>query len=302
MSEIDLSPITRLSQDLKKATETLSPQEARYLVDAYYTIQDYRKAAANQVRALNESQEPHDVLNWYFEQAEVLESQVKRALGAWSDSRLLGKWCQSIIGIGPVISAGLIAHIDITKAPTVGHIWSFAGLDPRSEWKKGEKRPWNGALKTLCWKVGESFVKVSGNAKSLYGQLYVKRKEYEVEQNLTGKLCDQAKAKLEKYKIGKTTDAYLWYAGCLSLEAAQEIRSLGTDATPAKLKALAGEPGSGLRMLPPAHLHARAKRWAVKLFLSHYHAEAYYQHYGAKPPNPYPIEHMGHVHWIAPEK
>lgn len=58
--------------------------------------------------------------------------------------------CNSIHGIGPVISAGLLAHIDIHRAVTVGHIWRFAGLDPSVKWLKKTKRPWNAGLKVLC--------------------------------------------------------------------------------------------------------------------------------------------------------
>jgi hypothetical protein len=52
--------------------------------------------------------------------------------------------------------------------------------------------------------------------------------------------------------------------------------------------------------LPPAHIHARAKRYAVKLFLAHYQQVAYELHFGKKPPNPYPIEILGHAHMIDP--
>ena len=49
--------------------------------------------------------------------------------------------------------------------------------------------------------------------------------------------------------------------------------------------------------LPPAQLHRRAVRWAVKLFLAHYHEVSYLASYGAPPPLPYIIE-RGHAHKI----
>ena len=48
--------------------------------------------------------------------------------------------------------------------------------------------------------------------------------------------------------------------------------------------------------LPKGHIHARAKRYAVKLFLSHLHGFWYQHHFGVEPPLPYPIAHLGHVH------
>ena len=37
--------VRRLRRDLVKAASTLSVDEARYLVDAYYAMQEHRKAA-----------------------------------------------------------------------------------------------------------------------------------------------------------------------------------------------------------------------------------------------------------------
>lgn len=262
-----LDPIQRLTRDLKQASVTLAPDEARFLVDAYYQIQDHRKATHLQSLSLSKSNEPHSVLSWLCGQNETLEGQIKRALDAWSDEQPLGRWAKGIVGIGPVLASGLMAHIDIEKAPTVGHIWSFGGLDPNVRWEKGQKRPWNATLKCLFWKCGESFCKVSGNEKDVYGKVYLERKALEQQRNEAGAFADQAAEKLERFKIGKTTDAYAAY-------------SIGK--------------------LPPAHIHARAKRYATKLFISHYHHVAYVLRYNTEPPKPYIIEHGGHTHFLAP--
>lgn len=267
MTTAELDPITRLTRDLARASATLSTDEARYLVDSYYQVQDYRKAARNQKSALVESEEPHATIDWYGDQMEAMESQLRRALAAWADGQPVGVWAQTITGIGPVIAAGLLAHIDITRCPTVGHLWRFAGLDPTTTWEKGQKRPWNADLKVLCWKIGESFVKVQGSDSDVYGKVYAVRKAYEQERNERGDYADQAASTLERKRIGKDTEAYKAY-------------SIGK--------------------LPPAHIHARAKRYAVKLFLAHWHHVAYEVEFGEPPPKPYVIEHLGHVHYIAP--
>jgi hypothetical protein len=109
-------------------------------------------------------------------------------------------------------------------------------------------------------------VKVSTNKDDFYGHLYVERKVYEQQRNDSGVLAEQAAAKLAKFRIGKSTDAYKAYA--------------------------AGK-------LPPAHIHARAKRFAVKLFLSHYQAVAYRDHFGVDAPKPYILTREGgHAHEI----
>jgi hypothetical protein len=233
------------------------------------------------------------------------------------------------------LAAGLLAHIDITKAPTAGSIWRYAGLDPSIEWLGREKarkvveeyigdisdyeisqvdtealmqvlhrkleslkisfkdetgaivslpliedllttenlakalakRPWNGGLKTICWKVGESFVKQQNHENDTYGKYYVLRRREEEERNNSGQYAALAADILAKKAYKKDTIAYQYY-------------SQG--------------------MLPPDHIYSRAKRWAVKLFLSHFHYVAYVCHYKIPPAMPYVINILGHKDYIAP--
>jgi hypothetical protein len=259
----ELKPKLSLAKDLLDSSKSMTVDQARFLVDTYYQIQDARIRASAQVRALVSSEEPHSLLDWVGDVNAELENKIKRTLEIYAKHNPVGQWSLGITGIGPVIAAGLLAHIDITQAPTVGHIWRYAGQDPTCKWEKGQKRPWNAGLKTLCWKIGESFVKVSGNKKDIYGQHYLRRKEQEIIKNENLEFKDQADIKATK--VGKTTDAYKSY-------------SIGK--------------------LPKAHIHARAKRYAVKLFLAHWHEVAYREHYKAEPPLPYPIAHLGHAHHI----
>jgi hypothetical protein len=300
MDEETRESVERLSRDLAKAAATLTREEARYLVDAYYLIQHNRIAAGNQIRAMSDSEEPVLLLHWLADQNAILEAQVKRALDKYSLGSPTGEWARGILGVGPVICAGLLAHIDIQKAPTAGHIWNFAGLNPGVEWAKGRKRPWNADLKTLCWKLGESFVKVSGNPKSFYGGIFKERKAQELARNVAGELAEQAADKLGRFKIGKTTQAHAFYAGRLPVTVWDGWSDLTPPQQAARVKAMMLDPGVGTAMLPPAHIHARAKRWAVKLFLSHLHAIWYENVTGQKAPVPYAIAHLGHAHLIAP--
>jgi hypothetical protein len=265
--DLELEPLKRLTKDLLQAAATLSVDEARYLVDAYYILQRNRITSANQVRTLDENEEPHTVLEWVGVQNQMMENQLKRSLDKWSSANPVGEWAKSIHGIGPVIASGLLAHIDITRAPTAGHIWAFAGLSPSIKWDKGEKRPYNAKLKTLtAFKLGESFVKVQNHDEDIYGHVFHKRKMAEIERNEALAFRELAAERLKT--VGKATEAYKAY-----------------------------KEGK----LPPAHIHARARRYAVKLFLAHYHAVAYYAHYQTMPPFPYVFTHMeGHVDFIAP--
>jgi len=286
--------IKLLKKDLKQAAKELAAHEVRYLVDLYYQIQQYRMRAANQQRAaltpaeqevadaLKEEGieaspdeateppakpevEPNALVSWVYDEFLEIEALIKSAMDSYTMSSTLGEWSRSHVGIGPVICAGLMAHIDIKKAPTVGHIWSFAGLNPLVKWGKGEKRPWNAKLKVLCWKAGESFVKQQNHKDDVYGKLYVARKQIEMAHNAAGDFKMQAEASLAAKKFGKDTQAFKHYT--------------------------AGH-------LPPARIQLRSQRWAVKIFLSHWHAVAFFLANGRLGPQPYSIDHLKHAHVI----
>lgn len=265
MSE-DLTPIARLNKDLREASRKLTNSEARYLVDLYYTIQNNRIRAMSQVRASSDSGEPNEVIKWSFDNFRSIESGCKSALHSYVKSTVVGEWMLSIHGIGPVIAAGMMAHIDITKAPTAGHIWRFAGLDPTVKWEKKNKRPWNAALKTLCWKTGQSFMKLRNSENDFYGKVYEARKALEITRNENGDYAATAREQLEAKNYGQNQTREHLESGKLS----------------------------------PAQIDARARRYAVKMFLSHLHHVMYEDYYNMRPPRPYVIEHLGHAHYIEP--
>lgn len=305
LDEAGWEMLGRLTKDLRKAADHIGREEARYLVDSYYQIQKLRIALAGQVRALaieyvestytkeaieeiKEKLTPAQFLKWRDDVAatagiahfarwlrdtmHTMEKSCQSALGRYAKQWATGHWLQSICGIGPVISAGLLAHIDIRKCKTFGGLWRYAGMDPTCKWEKKTKRPWNADLKTLvAFKLGECFVKVQNNKSDFYGKLYRERKDEETAKNERGEFREAAARALEEKNYDKKTDAYKAY-------------SVGR--------------------LPPAHIHARARRYAVKLFLSHLHHVMHWDYYGEAPPIPYVFEHPtdggDHRHYIAP--
>ena len=145
---------------------------------------DQRIRTQSQIRLANTRGEAMKVTEIFAVRAADLERQYKNALHAFAKAHPVGLWSLSIPGIGPVISAGLLAHIDIDRAPNVGKLWRYAGLDPSlPAAAKGEKRKYNAALKRLCWLIGESFVKVSTRDNDIYGEVYAARKDLENDRN-----------------------------------------------------------------------------------------------------------------------
>jgi predicted RNase H-like HicB family nuclease len=280
----DLTGVKKLNKKLKNTVGKITRQEARSLVDAYYRVQEWRIASANQLRKLlgeeetdgedatdqiapPEVNDTNTVLGWLLQSTAEIEKQLRKSLDWYTDASPIGKWCKSIMGVGPVTAAALLSYIDIEKAPTAGHIWAYAGLDPTKTWQKGEIRPWNARLKKTCWYIGQGFLRTYKKPESYYGQIYAVRKEYETTNNEKLLYEDQAKKILQDKKIGKTTEAYKYYSE---------------------------------GKLPPAHINQRAQRYAVKLFLAHLHEVWYKYHYGVDPPKPYALAHLGHVDKIDP--
>jgi len=110
-------------------------------------------------------------------------------------------------------------------------------------------------------------MKVCNNKDAIYGHIYKERKLLEVERNERFQFADQAAAILTRKKIRKDTEAYKAY--------------------------IQGK-------LPPAHVNARAKRYAVKYFLSHYQTVAYQHHYKTAAPKPWIIALGGHHDYVPP--
>ena len=240
------------------------------------------------------------------------------------------KWFfDQTIGIGPVLSAGLISMIDINKAPYAGHLWSYAGYINK-KWEKGQKRPWNAELKTLCWKIGQSFIKFKDHPDGFYGKLYDERKALYWQRNLNGEYVDRVNNEIRKNRdVNKLATGKMFYLGRVDPEKLKiemedvKLRKEAIKIEKAKAK-LAGEkvktyetpvlnvnnclseldkkgnPIHGLAMLPPAHIDAMAQRYVVKIFLSHLQKMWWEFETNTIAPRPYIIEHGGHNDYIDP--
>lgn len=182
--------VRRLSREEVATASEMSRFEARALVGMYSNIQKIRVGARNRESAHERHQgilsDPRIIVT-LKEQLQLLEKQAERGLEKFVKRHIEGRWLLSIAGVGPIIAAGLMAHIDITrcccpnyqhfkgldrrkipahKCPgltTAGRILSFAGmLDPRSySWEKGERRPYNVRLKNLCYQMWTSWKRMS---------------------------------------------------------------------------------------------------------------------------------------------
>lgn len=120
----------------------MSVEEGRTLVDTYYQRQKDRLALENQIRAIVQGydtvleERPFALtsLKMDLEALKAMELNAKTLLAHYVEKQPVGQWLLSIVGIGPVIAATLIAHIDIRHANNPGQIVRFAGMDPSRKW------------------------------------------------------------------------------------------------------------------------------------------------------------------------
>lgn len=270
--------VSLTTQEIRTLAKKIGKNEMRELVEIFYAQQHDRIKEGNRLSAAKklakkfpDSGETYNyvMVEYFYKQHVQLEKAINVALSEAILKYPISRWLLSIYGIGPTITAGLIAYIDIGKCQTFGQLQRFAGLDPTCPpKKKGEKLHYCQNLKTLCWKIGKVFEKFKNNDKCYYGKIINLRRAYEEEKNERGDYAEQAKKLLqEKNWRAIESNVYKIY---------QEGK------------------------LPPSHLSQRCRRYAVKMFLSHLFEVWYIMDHGCLPPAPYPIAHMGHAHYIEP--
>jgi hypothetical protein len=257
------SPIPKPDREVILQACKLSNAQVRLVVAAYYSAQENRKSCDNKVRHWGEraGEDELPLLLQYFADGNArMENEIKKNMERFSEASMPGRWALSLHGVGPCISAGCLAHIDVNKAPTVGHIWNFAGLNPTRKWLKGQKRPYNAALKQICFHMSDCAKRASGSEKSYYGKLYQWRKALVVKRNDDGLNAERAKT-----YYTKSDDV-------------QKVLNQGK--------------------LPDWNLDRQACNWTAKIFLSHLHGVLYWDAFKKAPPRPFAIAHLDHAHEI----
>lgn len=254
-------PFPKPDREKLLLAKNLTNREIRFVVANYYLEQEARKRIDMQLRHMGDKAESPFLTVSAAAHGEWERIQ-KAGLKQYAEKNPVGRWMMEQRGVGEVLAGGLLAFLGDEKVfETVGHWWSFAGLNPEQKWEKGQKRPYNAQLKQLTFHLGECFKRVSNHPDAFYGALY-RQKKAEVElRNERGGFADKA-------------------AGFIMSDAAKQkkIRASG--------------------QVPAFYLDRWACRWTVKIFLSHVHALMYWNAYGKVPPKPFAISILGHAHEI----
>lgn len=218
----------------------LNTKTASILSKVYWEIR-------NQRNELTSSVDGNQTLIYFQDLILELESQMDSSLELFCRSSMTGKWAISNIGIGPVTATRLLSYIDIAKSRTPEHLWSYAGLVPNQTGK--QKLTYNNNLKEICIDLGKNFVKYSAKEECFYGHLYLEERKRRTELNEQGEYTD------------------------LANEALQNFNSKEKNFIKDKLIYESGK-------LPQERIDAQAQRYAVKIFLAHWHAVAHYEAFG----------------------
>lgn len=321
---------------VKLKSSEITKETFRFVVDRFYDAQSKRIVLSNQIDSITRGKDVQDdtsleILKMEYAVYVKLEASYNKLMDVCTKRTRSGRWLRAVSGIGPALAATFEAYFDVKKGTHASSFQSYAGLNDHSKpwyskeqakafvkkameqyetdvvtddviiqisadtgWsvqflqnhavdeevlnKTGERvynktdlekaitiLPFNRNLKTACWKLGDTFVK-NANRKSKYGKIYQQRKAYELAKNENGDYAEYAALCLQKKNYtGDTRKIY--------------------------------ESGK----LPLNHIEQRARRYAVKMFISHYFEACYRYTYNEPSERPYAIEHLGHTDYIEPE-
>ncbi len=149
-------------------------KETKYLIDHYYQVQKHRIEMGNQISALQKSGEPTNPLDTFFDDMYKIEKNIVKYCQKSLKEHKMYEFLKATKGIGPILGSALVSLIDIKRAEHASSVWKYAGLAPGQKRVKGKKLDYNPFLKTICWKIGEAFVKTKGE----YRKIYDTSKEY----------------------------------------------------------------------------------------------------------------------------
>jgi len=229
----------------KKQSAIKTLEGAKLLVSTYYSLQKERVQTSLRIGALErENIAPEKELKFLHdfmdEKLKSAEDEIKKEMARFNQTvPIFNHFLDNVKGIGPIISAGLIASIGtespnygkgIERFATISKLWAYAGQhtvkvssDDGKKWfpsehdarefhrkhvqwyveksvkkldiekeitkrlkyscwgdietdtviakrKAGQTANWNAFLKTLCWKIGESFIKAGGYYRGVYDE------------------------------------------------------------------------------------------------------------------------------------
>ena len=276
---------TKLNKDIVSNINNFDKTAIRFLVKYYYILQEHRKMLSGQISSMDEDIKQSGLLQHFYGIQKYSENEIKRCLKIWTERTHLGQWCQSHVGIGPVITAGLMSNIDINIGTNAAKVTRYCGLDPNSKRVKGQKINYNPDMKRLAWLIGRSFVFNCNRDGADYGLLYKERMRKETINSDNGLYKEQALMAYERIKNSRDKKKKV----VVKIDEDDMHMEGEVENTTDVLTTLR----SG--RLTKSWLVARSARWATKIFLSHYQYVATVIELGREPIRPYAFNILKHA-------
>lgn len=257
-------------------------EELKLLVSTYYALQKERIQTVLRIKALERSGVAKSRAADLHEHLDKELLRIEKWIGGKIEDRLEGNdiynaWLRHVPGVGPILAAGLISVIDpISEVEKPSSLWRFAGLhviDGKApKRKKGQKVDWNPFFRTMCWKLGDSFVKAGG----YYRKVYDRARQIEDHRAPFRVPVEDAQGYLLAENVGNIKKGEM----------------IGRENF-SKFRKQAKGRKDVLVTLTDLHKYNRAKRKAVKLFISHLFA-IWRDLEGLPIREPYVVEKLGH--------
>ena len=326
----EIKMINKASRDTKSQIVKLGREEIKYIIGTYYDMQDSRVRANNQSKALDSREKPNELLSWLRDCDQLIEGEIKKTMEHYVKYFDIGIWLNGIMGIGPVISAGLIAFVDFEKAKTAGNIFRLADLDPSITWMgaKGAEFEIKKYKKELGMnendKIDKGFIlglcnKLKRNPEKFINASNVKNDKFS-EEKLRKELSKphyNPRFKQICFHIGESVNKQHnreldLYGKLMQIRKEWHRRKNESGQCLDQANRLIENMKPGVYQkdyypilekgkVPPWYIHACSKQWATKMFLSHYHEVGYRLYHKRIPPKPYATTMEGnHNHYVPP--
>ena len=344
--EIDLPDAKALVKDLLTNTvflDQIQRSEIRTLVDNFYQMQADRKRKTEQIRAIKTAADPTGenknaaaaVLKWFCKYDASMEAGIEKILLSTAQANEVGQWLLQIKGIGPILSAGLLAYFDVEGRNYASQFISYAGLnDNNRPWLGSEKakKIVNDVIQEMAENTSKKSIPITDDMvveiarrtqwsyNYLLGRAYDKDKKKWSKDKLCAACAIPPYNKSAKTLMWKVGSSFVWlrndqesmygrlYNERVIYETEKNERGEYAEIAEAILasknfdKSTTAYKEYSKGRLPKAHIAARAQRWVEKIFLSHLFEEMYRVKYNKIPSRYYTLEHVdGHHKELPPE-
>jgi hypothetical protein len=277
----------------------------RMYIETYYDIQKVRIIEGNRIEDLVRrnvlSKTDADELHHMTEKRlSATEKDISKAVTVIVDrDPIWQEWLSEVNGIGHTLAGGLMAYIgDISRFANISKLWAYAGLSVVQRCSECQKRLFTDELRKKDW-IKHTFDRLKAiNERSTKKE---KKSDDDLMKKAEDMTCDCFKPtpvmERDRRRAGELSDfnprlkTHAWKIGESFVKNKGAYRAM-YDRFKAEEKAKNPD-------LTDGHIHARAKRKTVKLFLSHYWLIARKQA-GLDTRSPYAIDHLEHQHFIGP--